>query len=209
MLNNLTDYLSGYFHRNKKIFIISIVLFIALGCVGICFEGTTDFTKLLDGVSGGDIQSDDMDDGFYTPSFDGFIGLFLHNLANDYMCLFGGLFLFIPTILFSYVNSRNFISLFIDSPISLLLLGILPHGIFEIPSSIFAMAGGMMFFTMELKLLEALFTKKSIKREFDESKILIGDAFVTAAIIFVLLFIAALIETYITPELLINFYLFE
>ena len=140
------------------------------------------------------------DSEYEDASLIGFLVLFIHNFINDFTAIIGGLFLFIPTLYISFINATNIITLFVTGDPLLILLGVIPHGIFEIPSSIFALAGGLMLFITEINIIKALFTRNSIKEAIDEQ--LIKDAIITVEIVFVLLLLAAFVETFITPVLL-------
>ena len=129
-----------------------------------------------------------------------FIELFVHNFSIDISCILGGFLLSIPTLIFTFVNEVMFGALFGQTPLVIILFGVMPHGIFEIPSSLFALAGGLMITRMELKLVKGLLIPETtIRYEFEESIPLVKDALLSAGIVFILLSIAAFIETFITP----------
>lgn len=195
-----TNYLKGYFNRNKRIFIISIILFIVLGSIGTMTNSNTmnfDGNKNISGI-----QSNANNEAYKDSSIAGFIFLFIHNFINDFTTIIGGLFLFIPSLYISFINATNMITLFVKGNPILLLLGVIPHGIFEIPSSIFAMAGGLMLFISEIRVIKAIITRSGVRKAIDDCNELIKDAIISTEIVFVLLLIAAFIETFITPALL-------
>ncbi len=83
-------------------------------------------------------------------------------------------------------------------------MGIIPHGIFEIPSSVFALSGALMITSFELKIIKGVLSSKTtVKEEIENSIYLIKDAIISVGIVFLLLIIAAFIETFITPILLL------
>lgn len=130
----------------------------------------------------------------------GFIELFVHNFSIDISCILGGFLLSIPTLILTFINEVMFGALFGQTPLVIILFGVMPHGIFEIPSSLFALAGGLMLTKMELKLVKGLLSSNSsIRYEFKQSIPLIKDALLSAGIVYILLSIAAFIETFITP----------
>lgn len=199
------NYLKGYLHRNKKIYLVSIILFVILGSVGTLTGSDTmniDFDKNLEES----VQSNGYSEILYDNTFTGFLLLFLHNFMLDFTSIIGGLFLFVPTLYLAFINATNFITLFVKSDPLMLLLGVLPHGIFEIPSSIVAMAGGLMLFITEINIIRAVFTGKGVRNAINDSQTLIKDALISIMIVFVLLITAAFIETFITVALLVNFY---
>ncbi|ASJ15846.1 hypothetical protein A3L04_01530 [Thermococcus chitonophagus] len=128
-----------------------------------------------------------------------FIHIFTTNLKVALLLSFGGVLTFGGlTILNLIINSVNLGMLFYDS----LLLGelktffllILPHGIFEIPAIIIAGAAG---FKIPYELLRyALGRKEEIITEEDAK-----EFFKLVAISIVLILIAALIESTITPKI--------
>ena len=168
------DYQIGYFHRNKKIFTLSIIIFILFAFIGyVAYDSVDDYNldeeyeKEIDGNI--DIEDEDdlgliVDDDVESALFEdynigGFIELFIHNFSIDLSCIIGGLFLSIPTLLTTFINGAMFGAIFTENPI-LILFGVLPHGIFEIPSSLFALAGGFMLTSAELKLVKGLLSSK-------------------------------------------------
>lgn len=195
------NYLKGYFHRNKKIFLVSILLFIILGSIGTLTNSDTmgiEFHKSLEG----DMQKNVDSESDYETSFIGFLALFIHNFINDFSSIIGGLFLFIPTLYISFINATNMITLFVKGDPLLILVAVMPHGIFEIPSGIFAMAGGLMLFITEINVIKAILTRNSVKEAINDSDKLIKDAIISTIIVFILLVIAAFIEIFITPLLM-------
>ena len=81
------------------------------------------------------------------------------------------------------------------------IVGILPHGIFELPATILSLVGAFIITKLEINLLNALF-KKHLKEEINKSDKLVKDIVLTFIIILVLLIIAAIIEAGVTPMLL-------
>jgi len=132
-------------------------------------------------------------------TFDDFMHLFIHNFIYDVYVIIGGLLFFIPTLQLTFINATNMITLFVKGEPLLLLAGVVPHGIFEIPSAFFATAGGLMLFLTEINVIKAIITRNSVKKAMSDSQTLIKDAMLSIVIVFVLLLIAAFIEAYITP----------
>jgi stage II sporulation protein M len=79
-------------------------------------------------------------------------------------------------------------------------LGLVPHGIVEIPAFIIQLCSVILW---QVIIIEAIVTKLKGKTQ-DARKLKLGmkDVFIFAVISLVLLFIAAAIETYVTPYLL-------
>lgn len=249
--NNLIekDYLMGYFSRNKKIFSISIIVFLLFAVMGTLFFtvedimdekeinqnikplkadenlfGDADYEKVYidepypDELYESDLEEDYFNQGtdvvvendeevisnlFEDYSFEGFVDLFFYNFSIDFSCIIGGLFLSIPSLIITFVNACQIGVLFAEVNFVLILFGVIPHGIFEIPSSVFAFSGALMLTSFELKMLKGILSSKtSVEEELNNSIYLVKDAIISVAIVFVLLTIAAFIETFITPVLL-------
>lgn len=137
-------------------------------------------------------------------SFEGFINLFLYNFSIDFGCILGGLVFSIPSLIITFVNASQIGVIFSEVNFIIILLGIIPHGIFEIPSSVFALSGALMITSFELKIIKGILSSKTtVKEEIENSIYLIKDAIISVGIVFLLLIIAAFIETFITPILLL------
>lgn len=242
------DYISGYFSRNKKIFTISLLIFLFFAAVGTLFYsveevlGQTEidqniktlkideeiFTEDYEKVyydepynderyplnyeedyfnEGTDViteNNDDITNLFEDYSFEGFINLFLYNFSIDFGCILGGLVFSIPSLIVTFVNASQIGVIFSEVNFIIILLGIIPHGIFEIPSSVFALSGALMITSFELKIIKGILSSKTtVKEEIENSIYLIKDAIISVGIVFLLLIIAAFIETFITPILLL------
>src|SRR5699024_8859003 len=91
------------------------------------------------------------------------------------------------------------------NPLSVLLIGIVPHGIIEIFAVILAAAIGIKYGFYIIKLMTHLFSTKrsAIFNEFKEN--LRDLPFIVVSLIF-LLFIAAIIESTVTPFLIYTFF---
>lgn len=188
------EYVKGYFHRNKKIFIVSILIFLILGSIGTMLNMDT---MNIDHKS----VAAAMNSNTNNDAFGDFVRLFIHNFIYDVSVIIGGLLLFIPALQLTFINATNMITLFVKGNPLMLLVGVIPHGIFEIPSSIFATAGALMLFLTEINIIKAIISRNKISDAINESEILIKDAILTIIIVFVLLLIAAFIEAFITPML--------
>ncbi|MDO5755165.1 MAG: stage II sporulation protein M [Tissierellia bacterium] len=130
--------------------------------------------------------------------------LFLNNLTAALVMVLTGFipFIYFPAIIGAVNGTIIGVALKFAgtgiAPLKLFLAGILPHGIFEIPALILAIAIG-------LSICHSL-VLKIMGRE----SIPMGDILITSAITYVkyiipLLIVAAFIETYITPMILGRF----
>ncbi len=128
--------------------------------------------------------------------------LFLHNLRTSVFMIVGGiLFGILPAIfvlvngaLVGYVIAITYQTTHVN-PFLLFVAGILPHGIFEIPAYLLASAFGIRAGVLLIRTMGRHF-------EHDNWRKLGKDAVPTLVIVVVLLFVAANIETGITPLLL-------
>lgn len=128
--------------------------------------------------------------------------LFLHNLRTSIFMMIGGilfgvlpaLFVMVNGALVGYVLAITYHATHVN-PFLLFAAGILPHGIFEIPAYLLASAFGMRAGVL-------LFRSMGKNLGSDNWRLLGKDVLPTLLIIVVFLFIAANIETGITPVLL-------
>lgn len=136
-------------------------------------------------------------------NFMGFINLFWHNFSIDFGCILGGLLLSIPSLITTFINVGQIGALFSQVNFIIILFGVVPHGIFEFPSSFFALAGAFMLTSFEFKMVNGILNSSTtVKEEINKSIYLVKDAIISAEIVFILLVIAAFLETFVTPLLL-------
>lgn len=217
-------YVNGYFSRNKKFLTIATIIFIIFCFMGFIFPDVVniddydseELTKVSDDTTlsiDGELDENEIYEDFtydesnlesnsYLNDYNllGFIELFLHNFSIDLSCILSGLLLSVPSIIITLINAMMIGSLFPTVPTAIIIMGVLPHGIFEVPSSVFALAGGFMLTTLEIRLFKGVVSSKySVKDKINESNMLIKDIILTIIIVFTLLYIAAFIETFITP----------
>ena len=128
--------------------------------------------------------------------------LFLHNLRTSVFMMVGGilfgifpaLFVLVNGALVGYVIAITYQTTHVN-PFLLFAAGILPHGIFEIPAYLLASAFG-------IRAGVVLIRTMGRHLEHDNWRKLGKDMVPTLVIVVVLLFVAANIETGITPLLL-------
>ena len=128
--------------------------------------------------------------------------LFLHNLRTSVFMMVGGilfgifpaLFVLVNGALVGYVIAITYQTTHVN-PFLLFAAGILPHGIFEIPAYLLASAFGIRAGVMLIRTMGR-------HLEHDNWRKLGKDMVPTLVIVVVLLFVAANIETGITPLLL-------
>ncbi|MDD2913093.1 MAG: stage II sporulation protein M [Candidatus Pacebacteria bacterium] len=127
-----------------------------------------------------------------------FFFIFINNTVSLFLTVFLGMLFSIFPFFVLLVNGGILGILFFfflqNSNLSLFLLGILPHGIIEIPILII---GGAMGFKMGKTMISVLFKKKGDLRE----EISLSFVFF-ARFLFPLIAIAALVEVFITGSIL-------
>lgn len=134
----------------------------------------------------------------------GAVILFIHNLTASLQVILFGLFLGIPALLSSVANGAILGALAFQlgqqgvSLLPLLLAGILPHGILELPAFLLSAAFGLKLGYHIVFPLPGNSRLESIGKIFRE----IGNAL---PLIIVFLALAALLEVFVTPTILLYF----
>lgn len=127
--------------------------------------------------------------------------IFLNNSVVAFLASIGGIVLSIFTILIIIANGFLlgivlYVVIVVES-LGFFLLGVIPHGVIEIPAVLFAAAIGMW---LGKNLFNYLIFKRGTKKEMQDK---VKRAFCTYIFVIIpLLFLAALIEVFITPVLL-------
>jgi len=189
------EYLREYFSRNKKLILISFIILIASAFLGAIFSDVIQqyVTEILKEI----FLSMPENPTVYNEA----IFLFQNNIRANIIIMIGGLFFSIFSVLAIILNGLIIgFTYTLVTPIQF-IVGILPHGIFELPATILSLVGAFIITKLEINMLNALF-KKRLKEEINKSDILVKDILLTFIIILVLLIIAAIIEAGITPMLL-------
>ncbi len=131
--------------------------------------------------------------------------LFLNNFFASLQIMFFGILLGIPTLLSLFANGAILGGVAANlgdggiAGLSLLVLGILPHGIFEIPAFLSSAAFG-------LKLGFHLVFPLPQKKRWESLRIIWKEFFTVFPFIVLLLIIAAIIEVLVTPALIQLFF---
>ena len=225
-MNNLDDiftvkYLNGYYRRNRTLINIALVITLFFFIMGYLFfdinslyeEETLSIENMEESYYNYEEYIDDtdaqlIDSILEDTSLEGFIELFMHNLIIDYTALFGGIFISIPTLIITANNVSMFGGIFSSIDMLMILTSVMPHGIFEIPSSLFALIGGFMITRYELRIIRGILSSHStVVLEWNNSMNLLKDIILTIIIVFILLLLAAFIETFITPYIILLVYL--
>jgi stage II sporulation protein M len=143
---------------------------------------------------------------FYTWDF--FIFILTNNAAHFcnpmkmlvWIPLFGAFFLGIELALNGLVIGAALAYAGMEKGVLFTIIGIIPHGIFEIPAFIFQF---VCFARLHITTLEWLHAK-IIGEKFEKEKVITGlkDTAIFAVIALILFVLAAFIETFVTPTLL-------
>lgn len=195
------NYIKGYCTRNKKIYLISISISILFILIGYTFTGLIQ--EEIENNNLEDSSLIDKNQLISEMNIQDCIELFIHNLSIDLSVVLNGFLFSVMALVITFVNTAMIGIVGSILPPQYLIMGIIPHGIFEIPCSLIAFAGALMATKLEIKLIKALFHYK-LKEEIRYSSYLIKDILFSVMIIVIFLGIAAIIETYITPILLIS-----
>ena len=183
-------YMDGYINRNKTIYLIALIIFIVTALVSVIFPIDYEYDDIaFDSKINNDNLLDEVEDSNYhykdnigeqyssneemnmqkvkqdlqsQMNLDEFLNLFIHNFSIDFSVIICGVFLSIPSLFITFVNSMLVGSIFSTVEILVVIFGVLPHGIFEIPSSVISLAGAFMPTKIELKLFSALISKKKV-----------------------------------------------
>ncbi len=200
MTLNITEifgkrYLKEYFSRNKVYILISVLILIASAVLGVIFSDIIkEFViEILENIV---LSMPENPTVYNEATF-----LFQNNIRANIIIMLGGLFFSIFSILAIIMNGLIIgFTYTLVTPLQF-IVGILPHGIFELPATVLSLVGAFLITKLEINLLDALF-KKQLKEEIGKSNEIIKDIVLTFIIILILLIIAAIIEAGVTPVLL-------
>ena len=187
--------------QDNKNWIALSTLFFCLGVVVslLPFQGAILFvSNLLEGQM--DALEDIAEQIVTRPAAAGIFYLFFNNLVATIYVVVSGILAGLPTVFSLFVNGAA-IGMILNMPgfegnvLALVVLGILPHGIFELPAFFLSAAFG-------LKIGYHLFFPLPEKGRF-QSIIYIWREFTTLfPLILIMLLLAAIIEITITPHLM-------
>ncbi len=189
------EYLKEYFSRNKLLIIVAAILLVISAFLGVIFS---EFIKtyLLE-----IIKEMILDIPENPTVIDEAVYLFQNNIRANIIIMLGGFIFSILSVMAVILNGVIIgFTYTLVNPLQY-VVGIIPHGIFELPAVILSLVGAFNITKLEINLLDALF-KHRLKEEIGNSKTIVKDIILTFIIIFVLLIIAATIEAAITPVLL-------
>ena len=183
----------GFFKRNKKIIIISFVIFILFALAGMIVS------NMIVGDQVGKISKAMMEmpkngTGANLDIGMSFLVLCIHNFSVSVIIIAGGILFSIISFLVTVFNAFSIGAPFGSDPV-FALVSILPHSIFEYSATTLSLAVAFLITKLEIKMIR----QRSFMGTLRESETELKDILVLIIVIVVLLAVAAVIEAYITP----------
>ncbi len=183
----------GFFKRNKKIIIISFVIFILFALAGMIVS------NMVVGDQVGKISKAMMEmpkngTGANLDIGMSFLDLFINNFSVSVIIIAGGILFSIISFLVTVFNAFSIGAPFGSDPV-FALVSILPHSIFEYSATTLSLAVAFLITKLEIKMIR----QRSFMGTLRESETELKDILVLIIVIVVLLAVAAVIEAYITP----------
>ena len=183
----------GFFKRNKKLLVISFVIFLVFALAGAVFG----FIKIGDnyGAVSNLIRSGNATGSIELSSFQSdTLYYFIHNLSSDIIVVLGGLLFSVISLAIIILNAVSIGAPF-GADLSFAVFSILPHAIIEYSASAIALATAFKITKLEIGVIKS----RSFK---DISKTDLKDILVLVIVMVVLLAVAAVIECNITPVII-------
>lgn len=200
MLANLMEifslkYIREYLSRNRELIIISFALFVLSVIVGaVISDSIRQYVLEIFRILANSIPKN-------ATTFDQAIYLFTNNIRANIVIMLGGLIFSIISVFAIILNGLIVgFTATITKP-AVFLVGIIPHGIFEIPAMILSLVGAFLITKMEINIIRSILDGR-LKDEIIKSEQTIKDILLSFVMVLVLLVVAAFIEAYITPVLL-------
>lgn len=183
----------GFFKRNKKIIIISFVIFILFALAGMIVS------NMIVGDQVGKISKAMMEmpkngTGANLDIGMSSLDLFIHNFSVSVIIIAGGILFSVISFLVTVFNAFSIGAPFGSDPV-FALVSILPHSIFEYSATTLSLAVAFLITKLEIKMIR----QRSFMGTLRESETELKDILVLIIVIVVLLAVAAVIEAYITP----------
>lgn len=183
----------GFFKRNKKIIIISFVIFILFALAGMIVS------NMVVGDQVGKISKAMMEmpkngTGANLDIGMSSLDLFIHNFSVSVIIIAGGILFSIISFLVTVFNAFSIGAPFGSDPV-FALVSILPYSIFEYSATTLSLAVAFLITKLEIKMIR----QRSFMGTLRESETELKDILVLIIVIVVLLAVAAVIEAYITP----------
>jgi uncharacterized membrane protein SpoIIM required for sporulation len=197
------DFIKDYFRRNRKLFLISLIIFIISFLIGVLasLAITGNNHGLISNAIFSGKSNISLDNLFVDTS-----ELFFHNLYVDILTLIFGL-LFSIVSLGLFCMNAFLIGMPFGQDFLFAFFSIVPHSIFEYTASLFALVGAFLFTTIEIDIIKSFWDKnKSVGDVIAEDRIKLKDILLSVIFMVILLVIAAIIEGNITPRIVFWFF---
>lgn len=190
------EFIKGYFSRNKKLILIALAIFLVFFVIGIII-GNLQVGENYGAITKAMSQSNKTLD--FSDVGGGAIGLFTHNLSVDLIIVITGILFSVISLLMIIFNAIA-IGIPFGSDFYFASLSIIPHFIFEyLGGSTFALTGAFLITKLEISAIK----QRSIKEVIADSYIL-KDILFSIVLMVIFLLIAAVIEGYVTPAIVIS-----
>lgn len=180
----------GFFNRNKKIILISVLLMLISAVAGaaISHMNAGGHYNIISSYMASNATDTGKNLGMSA------IELFTHNLGADLITVIGGFFFSIISFFLVVFNGISIGAPFgVDLPFA--ATSILPHAVIEYFAGALAFAVAVKITQLEIRVIK----NRNLKDTLKEHKIDIKDIFAIFVVMVILLFIAAVIEAHITP----------
>ncbi len=189
----------GFFKRNKKIILISFVIFIIFFLAGMIIsniligDNAGIITQKMSELPKNTTQNVDV-------SFSS-VDIFIHNITVNIIIIVGGILFSVISVLVTVFNAISIGSPF-GTDLTFALVAVLPHSIFEYAATALSLAVAFMLTKLEI----AMIRNRSFRGTLAESETELKDILVLIIVVIVLLIIAAIIEGHITPIITKSFF---
>lgn len=184
------------FTENKTAILVSTAIFVISAILGFCLEGYL-YSYLNPVVED---LSQKVQSGVIKVTFH---DIFFNNLRVICVMFICGIIFCFSAVMLAFNGFFIGYYVAISQDFFTVLMYILPHGIFELPSCILACAASFVLFKSVYKFVSGLFGDSggSISERFAESFDKLKQALILFAIAVVLMFIAGIIEAYFTAPI--------
>ncbi|MCQ2964385.1 MAG: stage II sporulation protein M [archaeon] len=180
------QFIKEFFKRNKKLLIIAItIVFISfIGGIIYRYMAVPNHSELTNAL---------ITKGHVNP--DPFFPIFSHNIISSILMLIGGFVISIPSLIMSVMNGLMMGSIVGVDP-TFGLIGLIPHGIFELLADVFSLTGAFIITKFEINIIKAIISNElSIKDVISSSKDIYKELILIFVIIVILLIIGGIFET--------------
>lgn len=181
-------YEKGFFKRNKKFFIIALILFIVPAIISAIVSFSTigdDYGLISQSIN----NLSKTNQTLYGADGLDAVSLFLQNIGSDLIVVVGGLLFSVISILVVMMGAIMVASPF-GADLTFSLVSILPHGVIEYSASVIALVAAFNITKLEIEIIR----NRSYKDVLLDNKIVLKDILILIIIMVLLLIVAAFIE---------------